>query len=110
MGTNYYHRTNICEHCDRYDENHIGKSSGGWVFSFHGERNDVEWNFLGGGVIVSLDDWKARLKGGKIFDEYGDEISVEDVESALKDMVKQDLIICYMEIKHSAPKVTPENQ
>ena len=39
-----------------------------------------------------------------------DEISVEDVESALKDMVKQDLIICYMEIKHSAPKVTPENQ
>ena len=24
-----------------------------------------------------------------------DEISVEDVESALKDMVKQDLIICY---------------
>ena len=31
MGTNYYHRTNICLHCIRYDENHIGKSSGGWT-------------------------------------------------------------------------------
>jgi len=36
MGTNYYHRTNICEKCGRFDETHIGKSSWGWTFSFHG--------------------------------------------------------------------------
>lgn len=77
MGTNYYHRTNICPHCDRYDENHIGKSSGGWTFGFHGEREkEPEFNSLGG-VVVSFEDWKTRFKDGKIFDEYGDEISVE---------------------------------
>ncbi len=36
MGINYYHRTNICKECGRYDERHIGKSSHGWQFSFHG--------------------------------------------------------------------------
>jgi len=78
MGTNYYHRTNICEHCDRYDESHIGKSSGGWTFGFHGEREqNPDYNPLGQ-VIASFTDWKERLKKGKIFDEYGDEISLED--------------------------------
>ena len=45
------------------------------MFSFHGERKDVEWNTLGG-VVDSLDDWKVRLKDGKIFDEYGREVPV----------------------------------
>jgi hypothetical protein len=76
MGTNYYHRTNICEHCNRYNEHHIGKSSGGWTFSFHGERNP-ESNSLGG-VVISFSDWKSRLRKGKIFDEYGDEISFNE--------------------------------
>lgn len=77
MGTNYYHRTNICPHCDRYDEHHIGKSSGGWTFGFHGEREeDSELNPLGG-VVSSFSDWKTRLREGKIFDEYEEEISFE---------------------------------
>ncbi len=77
MGTNYYHRTNICPHCDRHDKHHIGKSSGGWTFSFHGEKENPEWNSLKG-VVASFTDWKERLKEGKIFDEYGKEVSLED--------------------------------
>ena len=80
MGTNYYHRTHICEHCDRFDEHHIGKSSGGWTFGFHGEREeDSELNSLGR-VVASFDDWKLLFleEGSKIIDEYGEEISVAE--------------------------------
>ena len=46
MGTNYYVAKNLCECCNRYDrEYHIGKSSYGWSFSFHGYRAErlVSW-------------------------------------------------------------------
>ena len=72
MGTNYYHRTNICECCNRYDEKHIGKSSAGWQFSFQGYVNDIP-------RIESFEDWKRELlTEGKIFDEYSREISFEN--------------------------------
>jgi len=73
MGTNYYHRTDICECCSRYKEKHIGKNSFGWQFSFQG--------FMGyedNPKIISFKDWKRELKAdGKIFDEYGRELSFE---------------------------------
>lgn len=78
MGTNYYHRTNICEHCDRFDEHHIGKASAGWTFSFHGEREEITERNPLGEVIASFDDWKDRLSLGKIFDEYGTEVAFEE--------------------------------
>lgn len=79
MGTNYYHRTNICEHCGHYDQHHIGKSSAGWTFSFHGEKDpDPETNPLGG-VVESYADWLERLKaGGKIFNEYEEEVTLPE--------------------------------
>lgn len=77
MGTNYYHRINICETCGRYDEHHIGKSSGGWTFSFHGQRDDDPDGLLGG-KVVSIGDWRQRLKFGPIFDEYGRHVDTED--------------------------------
>ena len=68
MGTNYYHRTNTCPRCGRYDEQHIGKSSGGWSFSFQGTDS-----------IRSYSDWLQILEGnGKIFTEYGEEVTLED--------------------------------
>ena len=79
MGTNYYHRTNICTTCHRFDSVHIGKSSAGWTFSFHGERDqNPDYNELGG-VVASLDDWKRRIEelDGMIYDEYGEAITVE---------------------------------
>jgi len=72
MGTNYYHRTDICECCNRYKERHIGKSSMGWQFSFQGYNKDYP-------EITSFEDWKKELQAdGKIFDEYGRESSFKD--------------------------------
>lgn len=89
MGTNYYLRYNQCTCCDRYDELHIGKSSGGWSFSFHAieeyiSMKDIDPKHLLAGsddkllVIHSYKDWKKfinryvlELETAKIYDEYG---------------------------------------
>lgn len=66
MGTNYYVAENLCECCDRYDRAyHIGKSSYGWSFSFHGYRPER---------LVSWQAWKQFLKDKIIKDEYGDTV------------------------------------
>lgn len=73
MGTNYYQRTDICKCCNRYKERHIGKNSAGWEFSFQGHNNEDYPE------IYSFEDWKRELQAdGKIFSEYGEEISFED--------------------------------
>jgi len=83
MGTNYYHRTNICDCCNRYDEKHIGKSSAGWQFSFQGYEDAPE--------ILSYKDWLRVLwqslmidKTGKIFNEYNKEMSYDDFVEMVK--------------------------
>lgn len=74
MGTNYYHRTNICKCCNRYDKQHIGKSSGGWEFSFQGYKDEENQP-----KIASFEDWKREFQAdGKIFDEYGKEYSFDE--------------------------------
>jgi hypothetical protein len=68
MGTNYYVKENHCECCKRYDTPlHIGKSSGGWSFSFHGYRE------LG---LISWPAWKFYLfsTNATIVDEYGQDM------------------------------------
>ena len=78
MGINYYWRYNICEHCDRYDNIHIGKSSHGWTFSFHGMVRKP-WDDESILNIVSYKDWLHFFKKetGKIYNEYGDWVSVK---------------------------------
>jgi len=66
MGTNYYHETNICECCQRCDVTHIGKSSYGWMFTFHGTDTIRSWA-----------EWKEALKSGRIRDEYGELVTAE---------------------------------
>ena len=71
MGTNYYlvePNSPPCEHCLRpypVVEHHIGKSSAGWVFSFHspegGPKTVAQWRT----VIAECID-----RGGHIRDEY----------------------------------------
>ena len=69
MGTNYYVAKNTCECCKRYDEEyHIGKSSGGWAFSFQG----YPWNKL-----TSWQKWKEFLKDQVIVDEYGERVDYD---------------------------------
>ena len=64
MGTNYYVAKNLCECCNRYDEEyHIGKASYGWAFSFQGYRAER---------LVSWRTWKEFLKDKIIIDEYGE--------------------------------------
>ncbi len=70
MGTNYYEvLEESCPTCGRGGaERHIGKSSGGWCFALHvyPEEGINDWP-----------DWQARLR--HIRDEYGDDISPEDL-------------------------------
>lgn len=96
MGTNYYLHYNICKCCSRSDEIHIGKSSGGWTFSFQGfrqygfcykETGDKQEKEL---KITSYKDWlvfleKMLSKGNEIRDEYGDKISLD----SFKEMVER---------------------
>lgn len=76
MGTNYYHRTNICDCCGRYDEQHICKS----LVSFEAP---VAWQDpQPDGFVVTIKswaDWKARLlDGGEVWDEYGERIPTDE--------------------------------
>lgn len=81
MGTNYYYEGSIpCVTCKRYDDSnsvrlHIGKSSSGWVFLLH---------IIPDSGIRSLKDWQAIWRqGGRIVDEYGNVVSVENMVSKI---------------------------
>jgi hypothetical protein len=90
MGCNYYHRTNICEGCGRYDEQHIGKNSAGWTFSFQGyyEDNDPDddESTPPATAIHSYRDWLRVLEaGGKIYNEYGERVTLEEFKELVED-------------------------
>lgn len=72
MGTNYYVIPQPpCEHCGRaYEARHIGKSSYGWAFGLHVYPEEG---------IANLSDWKTCLDGKRIIDEYGRDISVQEM-------------------------------
>lgn len=84
MGTNYYHHSQACPCCGRSDPRvHIGKSSAGWTFSFHGGD-------LGAEGVRSWKDWQGRLStatqnGGRIVDEYGAEITLAELVGVVED-------------------------
>lgn len=75
MGTNYYIKLDICPACNMpKEELHIGKSSAGWCFALHiiPERE-----------INDLDDWFPIFKKGIIQNEYGKNISIDDMISII---------------------------
>jgi hypothetical protein len=79
MGCNYYAKLDVCPHCGRADEEntlHIGKSSGGWVFSLH---VDTE--------LTSLQDWIKFLLAEpvQIVDEYGREVTFQELMNVIRD-------------------------
>lgn len=63
MWTNYYIRNNICNHCNRYDEEHLWKSS--WWRDFSIRHHKDKYN--------SWNEFKEYLKWKKIFNEYWEE-------------------------------------
>lgn len=69
MGTNYYWKVKKAP-LEPERKIHIGKSSGGWSFTFQGYR-DAAATGDPKDDIVSWADWKARLtESGTIVDEY----------------------------------------
>lgn len=75
MGTNYYYRYNLCDCCGRYDEEHVGKSSFGWSFSFHGTDE-----------IRSFDDWLKFFEShpGQLFDEYDRPVTIKEFKELVE--------------------------
>lgn len=71
MGTNYYLIRETCPHCHSEERLHIGKSSAGWDFTLRVHEDGPK----------NLEDWIRRFlaNGVKIFDEYGKEVSVQDM-------------------------------
>jgi len=67
MGTNYYIRENICNNCNRYDEQHIWKSSMWRDFIIHHNKKDYN----------SWSEFQKYLKWKKIFTEYGEEVKLK---------------------------------
>lgn len=71
MGTNYYVVEDVCPHCNRgADKIHIGKSSGGWPFTVH---------VIPENGINSWQDWHTFLKDKNIQDEYGRNVSLDEL-------------------------------
>ena len=80
MGTNYYlEKKDPCPHCGRgFDRLHIGKFSNGWIFALH---------VIPELHLFDLRDWQKFWEGEKIFDEYGQEFSGEDMLKLIKEIV-----------------------
>lgn len=82
MGTNFYWHDRPCEHCNRYEEIHVGKNSGGWSFGFRAwphrlqNENYPEWGYEPaspfGFPVESRADWRKIFteRPGELFDEY----------------------------------------
>lgn len=67
MGTNYYVKTKKCPECGNKPEGiHLGKSSGGWQFTFQ---------YNGGQYYKNVEQMKKWLKDKKIENEYGENVS-----------------------------------
>ena len=82
MGTNYYLRTDVCQHCNRERERiHVGKSSFGWPFLFRGYR---AWPPDGvPHPITSAQEWRQFIEqaveqGARLTDEYGDPQDIDE--------------------------------
>lgn len=75
MGTNYYTKENECDHCGRFDEIHLGKSSMGWQFSFQ---------YNGGQYYKNVEEMKVWLESKTITNEYGDKVSNEQFWTMVK--------------------------
>lgn len=85
MGTNFFWRFNACDHCERYNEAHVGKRSGGWSFGFRAwphklmDENYPDWGYDPespfGFEVMSRADWREVFTVwlGRLFDEYGRE-------------------------------------
>lgn len=79
MGTNYYVKRCSCKTCGHIPEQeHIGKSSVGWTFTFRGTT-----------VCRSWEQWQEYLKGRVIVDEYGRIVTLQEFKELVESKVDQ---------------------
>lgn len=113
MSTNFYWRDKPCGHCGRYEEIHVGKSSGGWSFGFrawpHRLMNEEypdwghdPWSPFGF-PVVSRADWAKVFaeRPGELWDEYGRQ--VEDPLAWLDELTPPDATKRRWENGHMGP-------
>jgi hypothetical protein len=91
VGTNFFYRTNICDHCDRYQDIHVGKRSAGWSLAFRGYPHELfdashpDWGYDPespfGFPVVSRTDWRKAFTDtpGELWDEYGRRVDEQPV-------------------------------
>jgi len=99
MGTNYYLTENECPHCGRSGGEflHIGKLSAGWLFALRVYPEDyppyegdyvritgVFEKILGKPTLDTLDDWILMFQHYRIVDEYGRDVSAENLLSSIR--------------------------
>ncbi len=88
MGTNYYFVQNECECCLRNEQVHIGKRSGGWMFSFHGLIGNVPH-------VRSWKEWQTEIKNSEIFkpviNEYGERFTFEEFSKIVENSKNEKL-------------------
>lgn len=75
MGRNFYIREYECGKCGRYEEVHLGKSSGGWEFAFQ---------YNGGRYYKNIEELREWLKDKQILDESGCEIPYKEFWSLVE--------------------------
>ncbi len=80
MGTNYYTKTEKCSTCGNKPEGiHLGKSSGGWQFSFQ---------YNGGRYYKNVAEMREWLKDKNIENEYGEEVPYKDFWAMVEEKQK----------------------
>jgi hypothetical protein len=80
MGTNYYTKTQKCPTCGHKPEGiHLGKSSGGWVFSFQ---------YNGGRYYKNVEEMKLWLKAKRIVNEYGENVTQKEFWEMIEEKQK----------------------
>lgn len=86
MSTNYYWKSDTCNHCGRSDQPlHVGMSAGGWKFTFRG-YNPEDYYDREVPHIESWQHWKEFLRAqtsGTLVNEYGDAENVGEFISAI---------------------------
>lgn len=73
MSTEYMLEINPCPHCGRSDSSiQIGISAAGWYFSLNQYPKES-------GLPTNLQEWVDAFNKGKIIDEYGKQITPEEM-------------------------------
>jgi len=99
MGTNFYTKLNECDKCKRFDSVHLGKSSGGWQFSFQ---------YNGGKFYKNVKEMKKWLSSKTIENEYGEIINNKDFWEMVSHKQKYDKLNHAVEMKKEYPNRTDD--